>query len=63
MIALALSILLATALSLSVIRPLRALHSANIAGISAAARVTTEGVEDTRTASRELHGLVRQFRV
>ncbi|WP_426510328.1 hypothetical protein ACPPVO_06390 [Dactylosporangium sp. McL0621] len=44
--------------------------AANIAGISAAARVTTEGVEDTRTVgeelsamSRELHGLVGQFPV
>jgi methyl-accepting chemotaxis protein len=44
--------------------------AANISSISAAARVTTEGVDDTRTAaeelsamSRELHGLVVQFRV
>ncbi|MER7278326.1 methyl-accepting chemotaxis protein [Dactylosporangium sp. NPDC000244] len=44
--------------------------AANIAGISDAARVTTDGVEDTRTAveelsgmSRELHVLVGQFRV
>ncbi|WP_433215399.1 methyl-accepting chemotaxis protein [Dactylosporangium sp. CS-047395] len=44
--------------------------AANISSISANARVTTDGVEDTRTAaeelaamSRELRGLVGQFRV